>query len=319
LKILITGGAGFIGSHLAERLLQEGHLVSILDKALEQPLSEGRSHQNLSLCWHDLSFVRRTWRELKHHFGDHDFIYHLAATVGVKRVLEDPTDCIRNNVESLQSALSLGIPGMFTSTSEVYGLTDNLLREDSPMQYSSAPRWSYAASKLVGEWMAKQAGWKVVRLFNVVGPRQSSDYGAVLPKFVSQALTDSPITVYGDGRQVRTFTNVRDCAEILDQLREKSFDVVNVAGHRICDMNCLAQEVKTVLQSKSEIVHVPYDQAYGPGFEECASRVPCLEKLESLLPHRPASSFKKTIRDLAEEISRKEVTSKCLNPTICPR
>lgn len=304
MKILVTGGAGFIGSHLVERLLSQGHNAVTLDYDTSR-------RKNLDACcncahsWLDCQDIHRSKQ-----LDGVEFIYHLAATVGVKRVLKDPSECIRNNVESLRAVLALGIPGMFTSTSEVYGLTEDPLREDSPMKYSSAPRWSYAASKLVGEWMAKQAGWKVVRLFNVVGPRQSSDYGAVLPKFVSQALRDEPITVYGDGTQTRTFTDVRDCAVMLDQLRDKEFDVVNVAGCRITDMNILAQQVKLECKSKSQIVHVPYEKAYGPGFEDCASRIPCVEKLHSLLPDRPATSFLKTIRDLAKDISSNQIQDK---------
>ena len=298
MRILITGGAGFIGSHLAERLLAEGHYVHILDN-----FSSGK-HENLA------ELNQATWEctdcrdtnALTRAAEGCDFIYHLAATVGVKRVLENPAACIENNLESLRSVLRLGIPGLFTSTSEVYGRTDSILREDSPLVYSSKRRWSYAASKLIGEWQSQQAGWKVVRLFNVVGPRQSSEYGAVLPTFIRQALNGEPLTVYGDGDQVRTFIDVRDCVEILDRLRDKTFEVVNVGGQHCRTIHGLAGEVLREFGSGT-IRTVPYHVAYPDGFEECEHRVPDLSLLNWLLPTRSHTVFSKTISDLTKEIT----------------
>jgi len=294
LRILITGGSGFIGSHLAERLLGQRHQVEILDPV--KPKVSGPWTWVGQTCQDFAPFIS------KKHF---DFIYHLAATVGVTRVLENPSACIANNIDSLRAVLSLGIPGMFTSTSEVYGKTAWVLREDSPIEYSSKSRWSYAASKLIGEWMALQAGWKVVRLFNVIGPRQSSGYGAVLPTFVRQALNGEPITVYGSGGQTRTFIDVRDCVEILDRLRDQEFDVVNVGGTHIYTIQELAELVASTW--KAGIRHVPYTEAYPDGFEECPSRVPNLDKLDSLVPMRPSTSIMKTISDLAESLATPEL------------
>lgn len=291
MKILITGGAGFIGSHLAERLMAQGHEVGILDPA-EKPKISGEFTHIRQTCQEFAPFIS------KHHY---DFIYHLASTVGVKRVLDDPAACIENNLDSLRAMLDLGIPGLFTSTSEVYGKTEWSLNEDSAITFSSKARWSYAASKLVGEWLCKKAGWSCVRLFNVIGPRQSSEYGAVLPKFCAQALWTKPLTVYGDGKQIRTFIDVRDCVEILDKLRDKNFDVVNVGGDHIYSIQELAELVADLWHAP--IRYVPYAEAYPEGFEECQSRVPNLGKLNALVPERSSTPFMKTITDLCESLS----------------
>lgn len=296
MRVLITGGAGFIGGHLAERLVQQGHEVHIVDR---KPVNDwpyyypGASADCRELWLYGVS---------KYPF---DFIYHLAATVGVRRVLENPAECIDNNVRSLQAVLSLGIPGIFASTSEVYGLTKGALSESSELRYSSQSRWAYAASKLIGEHLARQAGWKTVRFFNVVGPRQNSDYGAVLPSFVGQALQGEPITVYGDGSQTRTFLDVRDCAAILDTLRDREFDVVNVGGEQTLSIRHLAEFVRDAVSSRSDIVHVPYESAYPPGFEECKERVPDLSKLRSLIGEFEYRSFYQTVSDLAESLKEK--------------
>ncbi len=295
MKILITGGAGFIGSHLAERLLEQGHQVTVFDRVGPYP---GFPQV--------FEYVTADCREIRNFFDRKyfNFIYHLAATVGVKRVLADPAECIANNIDSLRGVLSLGIPGLFTSTSEVYGKTQWLLKEDSPIEYSSKSRWSYAASKLIGEWMARQAGWKVVRLFNVVGPRQSSSYGAVLPQFVKQAIDHEPLTVYGDGKQIRTFIHVKDCVEVLDRLRDKEFDVVNVGGTNVYTIEDLAFMIGDSHSGK--IKYVPYSQAYPDGFEECEFRVPDLSKLDSLLPERTNRSMGRIISDLVDSLPGKQ-------------
>lgn len=310
MRILITGGAGFIGSHLAERLLANGHEVTIVDARRRSDWPRAVR----SIAGHDIYIQYASRGYLEPGLDRWDFIYHLASTVGVKRVLEDPRECMDNNIESLKAVLSLGIPGLFTSTSEVYGKSTGPLSEDSDLIMSSKARWSYAASKLIGEWMAKQAGWKVVRLFNVVGPRQNSEYGAVLPNFVRQALAGEPLTVYGSGDQVRTFIDVRDCVEILDRLREKEFDLVNVGGTNQLSIRELASKVRLAFCAEG-FVHslinrqVPYSCAYGSGFEECPERIPNLSKLDSLLPERPSTDFSKTIRDLAESLKPQEVTA----------
>jgi UDP-glucose 4-epimerase len=294
LKILITGGAGFIGSHLAERLLSQGHEVTVVDRVEPPSTVTGWIKGD----------CRDMWIGALHGKPEFDFIYHLAATVGVKRVLADPAECIANNIDSLRMVLSFGVPGLFTSTSEVYGKNKWTLKEDSPIEYSSKNRWCYAASKLIGEWMCKQAGWKVVRLFNVVGPRQSSSYGAVLPQFIRQAIAHEPLTIYGDGKQTRTFIHVKDCVEILDKLRDKEFDVVNVGGTHIYSIEDLAALIAD-MHGRNPVEYIPYSTVYADGFEECPTRIPDLTKLDSLLPVRTCRSMGRIISDIVESLPSK--------------
>lgn len=301
-RILVTGGAGFIGSHLADRLISQGHEVTILDTMFHA------AHINPKADYWTFD-CRDRWRLQK--LIDKvkpEFIYHLAATVGVKRVLKDPAACMANNIDGLAAVLEHDIAGMFASTSEVYGMTRGPLREDSPLLLSSAPRWTYALSKLVGEHMALDAKWQCVRLFNVVGPRQNDSYGAVLPTFVRQALEGKPLTVYGDGTQVRTFTDVRDTAAILDDLRDKAFDVVNVSAGMTLTIRGLAGCVRNALGVHNPIEEIPYERAYPRGFEDCRERIPDTEKLEEIwsdIPYIPITLFD-TIRSIAEHIKSKE-------------
>lgn len=287
MRILVTGSSGFIGSHLVDRLISE-HEVTGLDR---------RSGDRT-----DWPIDCRALPKQAPYFPDWHFCYHLASTMGVSNVLNDPQACIDNIINSTKAVLSLGIPGIYFSTSEVYGRNSSVLSEDSAIILSSKSRWSYAAAKLCGEWMALQAGWKVVRLFNVVGPRQSEESGAVLPRFVKQALLGEPITVYGEGTQIRTFIDVHDCVEILDKLRDVDFDVVNVAGPHLMTMMTLAKEVRKVLDSPSMLEQVSYEKAYPQGFEECQSRIPDHTKLKSLIGAFHYRPLEQTIKELAKEI-----------------
>jgi len=201
----------------------------------------------------------------------------------VPNVLADPRECIENIVESTRAVLRLGIPGIYFSSSEVYGKNDDILHEDSPCILSGKTRWSYAAAKLCGEWLSLQEGWKVVRLFNVIGPNQNKAYGAVVPKFINYAKDGMAIPIYGDGRQVRTFTSVFDVVNILDILRDKVFDVVNVGSSNTCNIMDLALAVTRATGSEAPFSFVPYVEAYTAGFEECPARVPDTSKLRSLI------------------------------------
>lgn len=293
MKILITGGAGFIGGHLTQRLLDEGHTPVVLDN-----LSTGFKENvpagvevHYADCQHESS--------LKTAAKGCDFVYHLASTVGVEKVLQSPRDCINNILASTQSVLSLGIPGMDFSTSEVYGKNPNTLAEDSDLVYSSRARWSYAVSKLATEWLAMAAGWKTIRLFNIVGPRQST--GFVFSNFIRQARENRDLRVYGSGSQIRTFLDVRDAVDILSKLREKDFDVVNVGGKHTMTVDCLAETVKRILQSKSRIIRVPYRDAYSEAFdnsfEDCQARIPDLTKLHSLVGEYNYRPLEQTMED----------------------
>jgi UDP-glucose 4-epimerase len=308
LKILITGGAGFIGSHLAEHLVYEGHQVSILDN-----LSSGKIGNLGPFPYTDKSLVRiadcQNKQSLKEAADGCDYIYHAASTVGVQKVLRDPAAAIQNILDSTRAVLELGIPGMYFSTSEVYGTSREIQSEDSRCVISGAPRWSYAAAKLIGEWWALDEKWQVIRLFNVIGPRQNPAYGAVFPNFVNRALEGKPLEVYGDGSQVRTFTSVHDVVKILDVLRWKSFDVVNVGGNQVYEINHLAQMVVTQIEeSSSGVNYIPYEKAYGPGFEECPSRIPDLTKLRSLIGDFKFTPLHQMIEEMAQETSNARTT-----------
>lgn len=300
-RILVTGGAGFIGSHLVEKLLTEGHEVEAYDR---RPLEE----------WPDLPFTGRGLGDLRDllKWGKipncrFDFCYHLASTVGVPNVLADPSECIDNIVNSTRAVLSLGIPGIYFSTSEVYGKNATVggLDESSHCVLSSKSRWSYAAAKMCGEWVALQAGWKVVRPFNVIGPRQNTGYGAVVPRFVGQAIRGDRITVFGDGSQTRTFIDVRDFVDVLLKLAEKPFDVLNLGGTHIFTIKDLAHFVKFWFKSESEIVYVPYDKSYSAGFEECQSRIPSWKKLESLIGKQTYRRFGETLDSIAKDLQER--------------
>lgn len=285
MKILLTGGAGFIGSHLAEYLVSSGHEVDIIDD-----LSSGK-RENLPK---KAVFFHSRCQDWMPYDRQYDFCYHLASTVGVSRVVEDPAGCIKNIVDSTRAVLSMPVKGIYFSTSEVYGKNDRVLSEDSECILSGKSRWNYAAAKLCGEWMALQAGWKVVRLFNVVGPRQNPAYGAVFPNFIKAAISHSPLIVYGDGYQTRTFIDVRDCVEILDLLRDKEFEVVNVGGQFKVSIVNLAKWVCGVLGSYSKVEFQDYP--FGDGFEECLNRVPDLSLLQKLLPKFKYRNMEDTVR-----------------------
>lgn len=233
--------------------------------------------------------------------SDYDFIYHLASTVGVRNVLADPKEAIENIIESTRAVLSLGIPGMYFSTSEVYGRNTEDLSESSGIHLSSKVRWSYAGAKLICEWLALEAGWKVIRPFNVVGPRQNMAYGAVLPSFVGQWLKGEKLTVHGTGEQVRTFIDVQDFVKIVDELREKDFDVLNVGGIHKLTIRDLAHKVNWTLGEDCGIEYKPYSDVFPAGFEECNRRVPDLTKLHGLIGQREYKPLSQTIVELAKE------------------
>ena len=303
MRYLITGGAGFIGSHLSEELLRQGHAVTVIDD-----LSTGAMSNIAHLKTHrDFAYViesiedTRTLAEL---VDEADCIYHLAAAVGVKLIVESPVRTIECNVHGtevvLRAAAKKHKPVLVASTSEVYGKSDAIpFREDGDlvMGATTKGRWSYACSKAIDEFLAlayhkeKRLPVVVARLFNTVGPRQTGRYGMVIPNFVKQALLGHPITVYGDGTQTRCFTYVTDVVGQLVALAEEPRavgEVWNVGNDReevtILD---LARRVVACTASKSAIELVPYDRAYEEGFEDMQRRVPDLSKIRGLTGYEP--------------------------------
>ncbi|MFH1263710.1 MAG: GDP-mannose 4,6-dehydratase [Pseudomonadota bacterium] len=315
MKFLITGGAGFIGSHLSERLLNDGHQVTAIDN-----LSTGsiRNVEHLERNDRYRLVVESVLNlgTLEPLIRETDFIFHLAAAVGVKLIVKDPVGTIETNIRGTEVTLYLANkwrkPVLLTSTSEVYGKNSRCpFREDDDMVLgpTTNSRWSYACSKAIDEFMAiayhrkKNLPTVVVRLFNTVGPRQTSQYGMVLPTFVRQALNNEEITVYGDGTQRRTFSYITDAVEGLVRLAkspEAFGEVFNVGGDQEISIHDLAVMVKERTKSTSKIVFVPYDQAYEPGFEDMPRRVPDISKIGRFVGFRPGVSLPETVDRVVE-------------------
>lgn len=303
MRFLITGGAGFIGSHLAELLLHRGNHVVLLDNLSTGSMENIRHLKQFERMQYFLDSIenRPLMAEL---VDDADVVVHLAAAVGVRLIVESPVRTIETNVNGTQIVLDAACKKrklvLTASTSEVYGKNTQVpFHEDADLVLgpTTKGRWSYAASKALDEFLALSY-WKerkqpviVIRLFNTVGPRQTGRYGMVLPNFVSQALEGAPITVYGTGQQSRCFCDVRDSVEAMARLMATDRavgEVVNIGSTEEVTIEGLARLVKERTRSSSPIVHIPYDQAYEPGFEDMQRRVPAVEKLEVLTGFRPS-------------------------------
>lgn len=300
MRFLITGGAGFIGSHLTERLIRRGDSVSVLDN-----LSTG-SLENIARLVDDglvdFNFGSIQDREtVEKLVGEADFVVHLAAALGVKLILEKPVECIETNVSGTQVVLEAAArkrtPILVASTSEVYGKSNRIPfceDDDVVLGPTKKSRWSYAASKMLDECLALSYGEEkdlptiVVRFFNTVGPRQNSRYGMVLPTFIQQALEDAPITIHGDGKQSRCFCDVRDTVEAVTRLMDAQpyGEVVNIGSTQEVTIEDLAFVVRERVGSHSRILYTPYDRAYGHGYEDMQRRVPSVEKLYALTGFR---------------------------------
>ena len=315
MKALITGGAGFIGSHLAEQLLQRGHEVGVIDN-LSTGSIENISHLKSAPGF---SYVIDTIDNeplLAEWIDRSDVVFHLAAAVGVKLIVERPVHTIETNVHGTEVVLKHANKKkklvVLASTSEVYGKsTDVPFRENAELVLgaTSKHRWAYACSKLLDEFLAL-AYWKerklpvvIVRLFNTVGPRQTGQYGMVLPTFVRQALGGQPITVFGDGRQSRSFTYVGDVVEALIALASEPGavgEVFNIGNTGEVTIKHLAERVKTLTSSESLIQYVPYDQAYETGFEDMPRRVPDISKVKALIGFQPKLELDDIIKSVIE-------------------
>jgi UDP-glucose 4-epimerase len=312
--ILVTGGAGFIGSHLVERLLAEGCRVTVIDD-----FSTGRP-ENLAAVRTDprLRVIEArvsACAGLDRLAGEADAIYHLAAAVGVELVVRSPIRTIRTNLDEteaiLEAAAGRGVPVLLASTSEVYGKSQHAeFREEDDLLIGPPHlgRWSYACSKLMDEFLAlayaRERGLPVIvaRIFNTVGPRQTGQYGMVLPRFIAAARAGRPLRVYGDGAQTRCFCYVADTVEALARLMRcpaARGEVFNVGSTEEVSILELARRVIAALGSSSPIERVPYDAAYAPGFEDMRRRRPAVDKLERFTGFRPATPLDEIIRRTA--------------------
>ncbi len=299
---LLTGGAGFIGSHLADLLIEKGHYVTAVDN-----LSTGRMENIAHLLGHPLfDFVRASIQDeivMDRLASESEVIVHLAAAVGVQLIVEHPVRTIETNIMGteavLKSAMRYGCRVLLASTSEVYGKGSKLpFAEDDDVLLGSTTksRWAYAASKMVDEFLGlayhREFGLDVTifRLFNTVGPRQSGRYGMVIPRFVQQALDGEPITVYGDGEQSRCFCDVRDVVRALAGLAlntGSTGQVFNIGTTEEVSIKELAERVKCLTESASEITFVPYEEAYAPGFEDMRNRLPDISRVAELIGWHP--------------------------------
>ena len=317
---LITGGAGFVGSHLAERLLADGHEVLVIDN-----LSTGSIDNIAHLKSHPrFSYVVDSVTNeplLAELIDRSDVVFHLAAAVGVKLIVEQPVHTLETNVHGTEVVLKHANKKkklvFIASTSEVYGKsTDVPFREtaDLVLGPTSKHRWAYACSKLIDEFLAL-AYWKekklpvvIVRLFNTVGPRQTGQYGMVLPTFVRQALAGQPITVFGDGTQSRSFTYVGDVVDALVRLAHEPKaigDVFNIGNTSEVTIGELAGRVKKMTNSESPIEKVPYDVAYEAGFEDMPRRVPDISKIQSLIGFAPKMGLDDIIGSVIEHVRQR--------------
>jgi UDP-glucose 4-epimerase len=306
MRVLITGGAGFVGSHLADACLLRGDEVYVLDDLSTGSIDNIEYLKRHPYFHYTIGRVQNA--SVTAELVDRvDVVYHLAAEVGVRRVIDSPISTIENNVQATEvvfnAAAKKGKRVLFTSTSEVYGLSTDLpYREDGNIVMGSASkgRWSYACSKALDEFLAlayfheRQMPVTVVRLFNTVGPRQTGHYGMVVPTLVQQAMTGKPMTVYGDGSQSRCFGFVKDVVKALVALIERpeaAGEIYNIGASTEISILDLAKRVKATTKSASPIVLVPYADAYDAGYQDMPRRIPDTTKLRSLVGFAPTTDI----------------------------
>lgn len=327
MKILITGGAGFVGSHLADRLIEAGHEITVIDN-----LSTGRysniahleDHERFRLII-DTVLNEKLMEEL---IRETDRVYHMASAVGVKLIMERPVRTIETIFRGTDVVLGFCSRYrkrvLIPSTSEVYGKGISVpFREEDDLLTGATDkhRWAYACAKTLDEFLAL-AHWKesrlpvvVVRLFNTVGPRQTGQYGMVVPRFVRAALKNEPIPVHGDGSQSRCFGHVHDIVDALVQLLENPEcfgNVINVGNDEEVSIRGLAEKAIEMTGSTSEIQYIPYEEAYGDGFEDMQRRVPSLDKARKLIGYQPTRKLEDIINDVADQF-REEIRSESAN------
>ena len=307
MNYFITGGAGFIGSHLAEKLLSNGEIVSIIDD-----LSTG-SIENIEHLKSNVNFEYKidsimNEQLLAELIDKSDVVFHLAAAVGVKLIVESPVRTIETNIQGTELVLKMASKKkkkiIIASTSEVYGKgTCMPFKETGDLVFgpTTKGRWSYACSKAIDEFLGlayykeKKVPVTIVRLFNTVGPRQTGMYGMVIPTFVKQALLNHPITIYGDGQQTRCFTYVGDVVDALVKTSRNPKavgEIFNIGSTEEISIKELAELVKSMTKSNSEIVYIPYDKAYEEGFEDMQKRIPDLSKIREFIGYKPTTNLK---------------------------
>jgi UDP-glucose 4-epimerase len=317
MQILITGGAGFVGSHLADRLISDGHSVVILDDVSTgrlENLKQYESHSNFEYINGsvlDQGLLESTVKDV-------DYIFHLAAAVGVFNIVNHPLSSLVTNIRGtenvLEAALTKNTPVFLSSSSEVYGKNSSDSLKESDDRILGSPttlRWSYSEAKAIDEtlafayWTEEKLPTRIVRFFNTVGPRQVGAYGMVIPRFVSMALKNEPITIYGNGEQTRCFGHVYD---VIDAVVSVAFSdktigkVINIGNNFEISMNDLAKKIIEETGSKSEIKYIPYSEAYGNGFEDMERRVPNIDLIKSLTGWQPKRDLTQIIKDVAEDL-----------------
>lgn len=319
MRILVTGGAGFIGSHLCERLIKDGHRVTTIDNfSTGRPsnlanLSDSKNFTGIEGSILDSGVLNPL-------IAQADYIFHLAAAVGVFNIVKNPLTSLLTNIRGtenvLEAAHSTNTPVFLTSSSEVYGknISDSLKESDDRVLGSPVTlRWSYSEAKAIDESLAyayfveKQLETRIVRFFNTVGPRQLGAYGMVMPRFVKAALNNEPITIYGDGNQTRCFAHVHD---VIDAVNAIAFDkkaigkVVNIGNDFEISIKDLAKKIISETDSRSEIVYVPYAEAYGDGFEDMERRVPNIDLINQLVGWTPKRDLSSMIADISIEMRK---------------
>ena len=320
MNYLITGGAGFIGSHLSDKLVGEGHKVTILDD-----LSTGKV-ENVKHLEANPNFQLVVGTILNEFLVDKlaercDAIFHLAAAVGVELIVNHPLESLTTNIKGSEIVLDMAHryhkKVLITSTSEIYGKnTQGPLKEDQDRILGSPlkSRWSYSTAKAVDEilayvyWKEKNVPTSIVRLFNTVGPRQSGAYGMVVPRFVKQALENKDITVYGSGKQSRCFLHVKDVVDTLPKVIEnpKAYgQVFNIGSQEEITIEGLAEKVIGITGSRSKIVRIPYEKAYEEGFEDMEKRVPDTTKIRNLTGFKPTADLKSILEDVVRYTKEK--------------
>jgi UDP-glucose 4-epimerase len=317
MKILITGVSGFLGSHLAERILAEGHTVVGLDNLQTGNLGNLASFRDFPT----FNFTQGSildYETVEKSMVGVDYVFHLAAAVGVFNIVNSPLESLMTNIRGteiiLETAKVADLPVFFTSSSEVYGknISDSLSESDDRILGSPTTlRWSYSEAKAIDESLVyayhveKGLETRIVRFFNTVGPRQLGSYGMVVPRFVRSAMNNEPITIYGTGEQTRCFAHVYD---VIDAVMKVAFSdqtigkVVNIGNNQEISMNDLAKLIIAKTDSKSSIVHIPYEDAYGPGFEDMQRRVPNINLIKSLVGWEPKRNLETIIEDIFVEM-----------------